>query len=169
MDDQDQRNYQVLPDQLAYRILIDEVDHFDLNTTQAYPLIFTTDFKCFLLEGSPGDRIEWHRHMPNVDEVIIVLEGQLKCSLRQEDGMQDIEIYPDELLYLPGGAEHELEVIGEVDHRSFVVFPSTRVDREELLQAGDHPYDPDDRPVALWVDRERNDVVAIDEDAVQPK
>lgn len=166
MADSDSRNYAVLPDQVAYRIQIDEVDHFDLNTTRAYPLVFTNDFKCFLLEGAPGDGISWHTHMPNVDEVIVGLDGRLKCTLQQDEDKQVIEIRPRELLYLPGGARHELEIVGDQEHRSLVVFPSTRVDREELLEVGGHPYDPDERPVALWMDRDRNEVVTIDENAV---
>lgn len=162
-------NYEFLPDQVGYTVDLDAAQDFEIDSMTSRTGVFTNDFRVNMLEGYPGDGLEWHTHMPNIEQTNICLEGELRAYLEREDGdIQILEIGPGELMYLPGGARHALEVIGEARHRHLNVFTPDAVGRTEQLRTDiDPPYaTKEEWPVALWVDRQRNEVVRKDEGAV---
>lgn len=66
---------------------------------------------------------------------------------------------------LPGGARHKVDAVGDGRHEGMVAMSSDPVARVEMLE-GAAPYRIEDWPVALWVDRKRDEVVEKDEAAV---
>lgn len=162
-------NYAFLPDQQGYTVDLDAAEDFEIDSMTSRTGVFTNDFRVNMLEGYPGDGLEWHTHMPNIEQTNVCLEGELRAYLEREDGdIQILEIGPGELMYLPGGARHALEVIGEGRHRHLNIFTPDAVGRTEQLRTDiDPPYETKENwPVALWVDRQRNEVVRKDEGAV---
>lgn len=110
--------------------------------------------------------IDWHTHVPSFDEVCLCLSGTARCTLEREDGSQQvIDAEPRESVSVPGGARHKIECVGDRRHEGLVAMPSDPVARVEMLE-GATPYRIEDWPVALWVDRKRDDVVETDETAV---
>jgi quercetin dioxygenase-like cupin family protein len=157
-----------LPDQTMYKVALDAADHFEQSQDEVttYPVVITNEFKQLYFEIEPNGTIDWHTHTPGFDEVCLCLAGRAKYTLEQEDGShQVIEIGPREFVYLPGGARHKIEAAGADRHEGLVTMPADPVSRMEMVE-GASPYRLDDWPVALWVDRKRDEVVAKDADAV---
>lgn len=157
-----------LPDQTMYKVELDEASHFEQKQDEVttYPLFITNEFKILYFEIKPTGLIDWHTHTPSFDEVCMCLDGRAKYTLKREDGShQVVEIGPREFVYLPGGARHKIEAVGETRHEGLVAMPADPVARMEMLE-GASPYQIDDWPVALWIDRKRDEVVAKDADAV---
>lgn len=157
-----------LPDQTMYRIELDEATPFEQGADGiwTYPVCITNEFKFLYFEMEPGATIDWHTHTPSFDEVCMSLRGRARYTLEREDGShQVLEIEPRELVYLPGGARHKIEAVGETRHEGLVAMPSDPVARMEMVEGG-APYEFEDWPVALWVDRMRDEVVTRDDDAV---
>lgn len=157
-----------LPDQTMYRVELDAASHFEQggDDVETYPLFITTDFKLLYFEMAPGATIDWHTHTPGFDEVCLCLDGVARYTLERADGShQVLDVGPRESVYLPGGARHKIESVGESRHEGLVAMPSDPVARLEMLE-GESPYRLEDWPVALWVDRQRDEVVRRDDDAV---
>jgi len=72
---------------------------------------------------------------------------------------------PRDPVYIPGGARHKIDAVGDERHEGLVAMPADPVARVEMLE-GASPYRMEDWPVALWVDRKRDEVVEKDDDAV---
>lgn len=72
---------------------------------------------------------------------------------------------PREFVYLPGGARHRIETVGDERHGGLVAMPSDPIACTEMPE-GASPYRIEDWPVSPWVDRERDEVVAKDSEAV---
>lgn len=156
-----------LPDQTMYKVELDRAPHFaQSDDIRTYPLFITNEFKLLYFEMDPGGIIDWHTHTPNFDEVCMCLVGRARYTLEQEDGThQTLDIQPREFLYLPGGARHKIETVGDTSHEALVVMPPDPVARLEMVE-GASPYRIEDWPVSLWVDRTRDEVVMKDADAV---
>lgn len=157
-----------LPDQTMYKVALDAANYFEQSQDEVttYPLFITNEFKQLYFEIEPDGKIDWHTHMPGFDEVCLCLEGRAKYTLEQEDGSyQIVEIGPREFVYLPGGARHKIEAVGDDRHEGLVTMPADPVSRMEMVE-GTSPYRLEDWPVALWIDRKRDEVVAKDADAV---
>jgi quercetin dioxygenase-like cupin family protein len=156
-----------LPDQTMYRIELGEATHFAQgNDVRTYPVCITNEFKLLYFEMDPGGRIDWHTHAPNFDEVCMGLSGRARYTLEREDGShQTLDVGPREFVYLPGGARHEIKTVGDTRHEGLVATPADPVARLEMVE-GASPYRIEDWPVALWVDRKRDEVVMQDTDAV---
>lgn len=157
-----------LPDQTMYKIDLAEASHFEQGQTgvTTYPLAITNDFKLLYFEIAPEGKIDWHTHTPSFDEVCMCLSGRAAYTLeREDDSHQVLEIGPREFVYLPGGARHKIEAVGDATHEGLVAMPSDPVARLEMIE-GATPYRIEDWPVALWVDRTRDEVVAKDSTAV---
>lgn len=157
-----------LPDQTMYKVAWDAVTHFEQggDDVLTYPLVITNEFKLLYFEMAPGATIDWHTHTPGFDEVCLCLDGEACYTLEQEDGShQTVTIEPRESVYLPGGARHKIDAVGDERHEGMVAMPSDPVARVEMLE-GAAPYRIEDWPVALWVDRKRDEVVEKDEAAV---
>jgi quercetin dioxygenase-like cupin family protein len=157
-----------LPDQTLYKVAWDAVTHFEQggDDVLTYPLVITNEFKLLYFEMAPGATIDWHTHTPGFDEVCLCLAGTARYTLEQEDGShQVLDIDPRESVYLPGGARHKIDAVGDERHEGLVAMPSDPVARVEMLE-GAAPYRIEDWPVALWVDRNRDEVVEKDDAAV---
>jgi len=157
-----------LPDQTMYKIEMDAASHFEQGgeDIETYPLAITNEFKLLYFEMAPGATIDWHTHVPSFDEVALSLAGTARYTLERADGShQVLEIDPWESVYIPGGARHKIEAVGDQRHEGLVTMPSDPVARMEMTE-GASPYRIEDWPVALWVDRKRDEVVTKDDDAV---
>lgn len=157
-----------LPDQTMYKVELDEASHFEQNgdDVKTRPLFITNELKILYFEIEPEGMIDWHTHTPGFDEVCMCLDGRAKYTLEKEDGShQVLEIGPREFVYIPGGARHKIEAVGNERHEGLVSMPADPVARMEMVE-GSSPYRIEDWPVALWVDRMRDEVVEKDEDAV---
>jgi quercetin dioxygenase-like cupin family protein len=161
-------DYTHLPDQTMYKIRAEDATSFGQGSddVETYPLCITDEFKLLYFEMAPGATIDWHTHVPGFDEVCMTLDGRARYTLEREDGShQVLDIERMEFVYVPGGARHKIESVGDRRHEGLVAMPADPVARVEMLE-GNAPYHIDDWPVALWVDRKRDEVVAMDEDAV---
>lgn len=156
-----------LPDQTMYKIDLEQAPHFGQNDeVRTWPLCITNEFKLLYFEIDAGGRIDWHTHTPSFDEVCMCLGGRARYTLEQEDGSyQTIDIDPREFVYLPGGARHKIEAVGDSRHEGLVAMPSDPVARLEMIE-GASPYRIEDWPISLWVDRQRDEVVMKDRAAV---
>jgi len=166
-------NYASLPEQRAYTVDIDECKEFLEGTLTGRLPARTNEMILAVGEGEPGDETGWHTHMPDVDQFVAPLSGQLRVTLEQPDETdQVVEVGPGEVLYLPGGARHTMEVVGEDWHRSLVILPSASVTTTSDLSADETAEQTDElssdasSPVGLWVDRMRDELVVRDETAV---
>ena len=157
-----------LPDQKMYKVELDEASQFEQSRGEVatYPLFITNEFELLYFEIEPEGAVDWHTHTPGFDEVCMCLDGRAEYTLEREDGShQVIEVGPREFVYLPGGARHKIEAVGDRRHEGLVSMPADSVPRMEMLE-GASPYRMEDWPVALWIDRMRDEVVEKDEDAV---
>jgi quercetin dioxygenase-like cupin family protein len=150
-----------------YKIDLDETGHFaQSDDIRTYPVCITNEFKLLYFEMDPDGVIDWHTHTPAFDEVSLCLGGRARYTLKQEDGShQTLTLNPREFVYLPGGARHKIETVGDTQHEGLVAMPSDPVARLEMVE-GASPYRIEDWPVSLWVDRIRDEVVMKDADAV---
>lgn len=161
-----------LPDQTMYKIGTEHSEDTDSEGVRSTPLVIrTNEFRLLYFEMEPSEKIDWHTHAPGLDEVNLCLNGQARYILEREDGShQTLEIGPMEFVYVPGGARHKIEAIGERCHESLSAAKFDTVARLEALE-DDTDTDATDTDEtewqdALFVDRKRNEVVALDENYV---
>jgi len=155
-----------LPDQTAYKVDIDAADSFSFEHVTTYPVVITNEIKLLYFEMTPPGGIDWHTHSPQLDQINMCLEGKGRIVLEQEDGSEQTLVYePMELVYLPAGARHKLEAAGDETFKGLSIYQFESLARLEMLE-GFGAYHFDDWPVALWIDRKRDEVVKIDDDAV---
>lgn len=161
-----------LPEQSMYKVQTDPADDEDSEGVRSSPLVIrTNEFRLLYFEMQPTGKIDWHTHVPGLDEVNLCLDGRAKYTLEREDGShQTLEIGPMEFVYLPGGARHKIEAVGEQVHKSLSVAKFDTVARLENLEdfedidrseAGDTDWSD-----ALFVDRKRDEVVSKNEELV---
>lgn len=159
-----------LPEQMMYKIQTAGAEGADADDIHHPPqTIRTNEFRCLYFELEPDETIDWHTHVPDLDEVNLCLEGRAKYTLEREDGSyQTLKIGPMEFVYVPGGARNEIEVVGDQTHRSLSVAKFVSVARLEALEGKPEHAAPEDTdwPDSLFVDRKRNEVVAKNEDLV---
>lgn len=157
-----------LPDQTMYRIRTPGADGATPGSVRMPQTIRTSDFRVLYFELEPSEDIDWHTHVPGLDEVNLCLTGRARYTLEREDGShQTLEIAPMEFVYVPGGARHRIEAIGEQTHRSVSMATFDAVARLEALEdAGEEGTDDSEWRDALFVDRKRDEVVAKNDDVV---
>lgn len=162
------QNFSEYPEQKAYKIDIESSPAFDLDSVQSHPLVWTNEMHVFMFEGEPGSGIDWHTHMPDQDQINIVIQGQAKYTLEQEDGeMQELELDAGQVVYLPGGARHKVEHIGDERVKQISIYKAVSVPRSEMMDGEEYDnYDTDEFPVALWIDRIRDEIVMKDDESV---
>ncbi|MDZ5812901.1 hypothetical protein U4E84_16295 [Halorubrum sp. AD140] len=159
-----------LPEQTMYKIQTAGAEGADADDIQHPPqTIRTNELRCLYFELEPDETIDWHTHVPDLDEVNLCLEGRAKYTLEREDGSyQTLEIGPMEFVYVPGGARNKIEVVGDQTHRSLSVAKSVSVARLEALEGKTEQAAPGDTdwPDSLFVDRKRDEIVAKNENLV---
>lgn len=161
-------DYTHLPDQTAYGVSIEDAGYFEFENVRTYPVVLTNEFKFLYFELTPPGGIGWHTHAPSIDQVNYCMEGHGRITLEKEDGSeQAVDFKSHELVYIPAGARHKLEAVGDELFRGISVYQHEPLARLEMLE-GFHAYDSiQDWPVAVWVDRQRDEVVKLDDDAVR--
>jgi quercetin dioxygenase-like cupin family protein len=160
-----------LPEQTMYKIQTPRVDEVDPESVRMPQTIRTNEFRVLYFEIGPSEQIDWHTHVPGLDEVNLCLTGRAKYTLEREDGShQTLEIAPMEFVYVPGGARHKIEATGEQTHRSVSMARFDSVARlealEDVSQAGETKTDESGWNDALFVDRKRDEVVARNDEVV---
>jgi len=168
----EEMNYDQMPEQKGYKVSIDESETFELlpeldNSMLCRLPTFTNDIKLTVIEGEPGDIINWHTHTPNLDQINVCLEGEIEFTIQQEDGSQQVlRAGPGEVIYVPAGGRHTVEVVGDEYNRTLSIYRHDHVARMEMLEPGYAGYDMNTWPISLWVDVMRDETVAKDDDAV---
>lgn len=159
-------DYTHLPEQTAYGVDIENAGYFEFENVRTYPVVLTNEFKFLYYELTPPGGIDWHTHGPSIDQVNYCLEGHGRMTLEQEDGTeQAVDFEEHQLVYIPAGARHKLEAVGDELFKGISVYQHEPLARLEMLE-GFHGYDSiTDWPVAVWVDRQRDELVKLDEDA----
>ena len=160
-----------LPEQTMYKIQTPRVDEVDPESVRMPQTIRTNEFRVLYFEIGPSEQIDWHTHVPGLDEVNLCLTGRAKYTLEREDGShQTLEIGPMEFVYVPGGARHKIEATGEETHRSVSMARFDSVARLEALEdvsgSGETETDESGWRDALFVDRKRDEVVAKNDEVV---
>ncbi|MDB9302038.1 cupin domain-containing protein [Halorubrum sp. CGM5_25_10-8B] len=159
-----------LPEQTMYKVQTPEAHEGDSEGVRHSPLIIrTNEFRLLYFELGPSGEIDWHTHVPGLDEVNLCLEGRARYTLEREDGShQTLEIGPMEFVYVPGGARHKIEAIGGQAHRSLSAARFDTAARLENLEDVSEESDTDgsEWEDALFVDRKRDEVVAKDDTLV---
>jgi mannose-6-phosphate isomerase-like protein (cupin superfamily) len=161
-----------LPEQTMYRVQTADAEGADADDVRHRPqTIRTNEFRCLYFELGPDEQIDWHTHVPDLDEVNLCLEGRAKYTLEREDGShQTLEIGPMEFVYVPGGARNKIEVVGDRPHRSLSVATFGSVARLEALEdasgTAGAATEQTEWPDSLFVDRKRDEVVAKNDDLV---
>lgn len=170
-------DYTHLPEQTMYKVRTENARDADSAGVRRTPLVVrTNEFRLLYFEMEPGEAIDWHTHAPGLDEVNLCLDGRARYTLEREDGShQTLEVGPMEFVYLPGGARHRIDAVGEAVHRSLSAARFDTVARLEDLEAGEDAENAgaaDDADTgsadtgwtdALFVDRKRDEVVAKDD------
>lgn len=162
-------NFEAVPDQTPYKVSLHDTDYFEIPGGLSHPLVFTSDLATFLFEGDPGGGFDWHTHNPEIDQQYLCLKGSCRFTLEQPDGShQTVELESGELLYLPGGARHKMEIIGDERHEGIDINRHTASGRLEMLLPEFETFDKKEWPIALWIDKLRNEVIQKNEKAVSP-
>lgn len=168
----DELAYEHLPEQTMYKVQTPEARGAGSRDVRQSPLVVrTNEFRLLYFELDPSGRIDWHTHVPGLDEVNLCLEGRARYTLEREDGShQTVEIRPMEFVYVPGGARHRIETIGEQPHRSLSAAKFVTAARLEDLEGGPDAGEVDaagpEWEDALFVDRKRDEVVVKDDTLV---
>jgi|GEM_PF-1045925 len=166
----DELDHTYLPEQTMYKIQTPRVEGVDAESVQMPQTIRTNEFRVLYFEIPPAEKIDWHTHVPGLDEVNLCLTGRAKYTLEREDeSYQTLEIAPMEFVYVPGGARHKIETVGEETHRSVSMARFDSVARLEALEEVSEPGDAGNDSGwqdALFVDRKRDEVVAKNDDVV---
>lgn len=184
-----------LPEQTMYKVRTESSGDADADGVRSTPLVVrTNEFRLLYFELAPGGGIDWHTHVPGLDEVNLCIDGRARYTLERADGShQVLEVGPMEFVYLPGGARHKIEAVGDDVHRSLSAAKFDTVARLEDLEStrdkgddgddtetgddgaatGSDAGDPEDADEtdstdaawqdALFVDRKRDEVVARDD------
>jgi len=166
-----QKDYSVLPSQRAFKIHAPDAPSLAEGETESgvdlRSVMFTNDLMTVYTEASPGEEIPWHSHMPDMYQILINIEGHRIWHYKDNDGEQrSVEAGPGDVVFLPGGAENRVEIVGDGPHKLVATFPRLRVPRVEHL-TGEAPgvYDPKEMPVGAWYDTMRDEFVTTDDES----
>lgn len=159
-----------LPDQTMYKVQTPGAEGVDTDSVQMPQTIRTNEFRVLYFELPPSDEIDWHTHVPGLDEVNLCLTGRATYTLEREDGSyQALTVDPMEFVYVPGGARHKIESVGDQTHRSVSMATFDSVARLEALEDTSEPTETGNDSEwqdSLFVDRKRDEVVAKNDNVV---
>jgi len=159
-------DYSHLPGQTAYRIAVADAECFSYQDIRSFPLVITNELKVLYFEMTPSGVMDWHTHSPQLDQINMCLQGRARLTQGRKDGSEQVlEFGERELVYIPAGARHKMEVVGDEEFTGLSVYQSEPVARLELFEEFGS-YNVDEWPTALWVDRKRDEIVKMNEDAV---
>lgn len=171
------RDYAALQDQTPYHIDIDKIPPLDIGLQARHPIV-THDKIMSVLTGEPGDYINWHTHASTNHQMIVVIEGEVRWTYRDNNGDEDhVDVSAGEAIYLPGSLENKVEVIGDKPSKQIDVLPNLFHQRLENnlgvkgdpSSGGGYGYDKEDDMIptfGLWHDYVRDEVVYKHDEAV---
>jgi hypothetical protein len=156
------KDYDALPLQRTRKVSIERTPFIDTGFETRFPFV-TEDYFFAHSTGYPGDTIDWHSHDPSMYQIMIGVKGTLRIHYVSSAGdARTMDVEPRDFVYLPGGLENKLEVIGDVKHTNVRIQPNVRIPNvERLLGDGEALYHPDDRldATGLWYDTRSESVV----------
>jgi len=128
------KDYSVLPKQQAFKVHApdapDLVEGAGDNLKTVHSVMLTNDMYVTWTTGQPGDVFPLHTHMPEMYQILTTIKGRCVWYYKDNDGNeQSIEAGPGDVVYLPGGAENRVEVIGDEEHIHIGSYPRVRVAR----------------------------------------
>jgi len=175
-------NFENFLPQEGYKIDVRDVEGIDLYSEMADPeslgeegesspeftahLFRSNDFNISYMEGEPGSILDWHTHPPEEYQINFTVAGRIEVSYRTGDGeVHTVEAGPEELVYLPPGAQNKIKVVGDEPARVYVVYRQIVVQQVEQM-VGDADQHTETNP-ALEIDTLRGIVHAIQDGAVE--
>lgn len=176
-------DFDVLLPQEGFKINVDDVDGIDLYSEMDDPealgdaddeqapdftahLFRSNDFNISYLESEPGGVLDWHTHDPDMYQINFTTQGRVEISYRTgDDEVHTVEAGPEELVYLPPGAQNKVKCVGDERVRLYVVYRQMVVPQIEQM-VGEADQHPETNP-ALEIDTIRGILHAIQDDAVE--
>ena len=166
-----EKDYSVLPTQKAHRVhgpsspAVAEGGTGNNQTIRS--VVLTDDISLTWTTGQPGSTIPWHSHMPGLYQLLITTQGHCIWHYKDNEGQEkSIEAGPGDVVYLPGGAENKVEVVGDEPHTHIGVLPREPINRiEQLVGEADDVYDPNELVAGLSIDNTRDRIVHTDDNA----
>lgn len=166
--------YDELPDQIPY--LIDPKagpKYHDLeehgHSFDDWGVVRTNDICVTWSRADPGSVLDWHSHAPDFYQIHVVLKGRIRWYYKDNEGeKQHVEAGPGEVLYLPGGSENKIEVVGDEEHEKILINPRVRMSRlEYFIKEGGYRRQTDfGHEGALVYDNDNDREVDVTEDAI---
>lgn len=166
--------YDELPSQVPYVIdpksgtyyeeLGERGDNFD-----DWKIVRTSDLGVAWTRADPGAEVDWHSHAPDFYQIHVVLKGTIRWYYKDNDGEERyVEASEGEAVYLPGGSENKIEVVGDEEHEKIVITPQLHLTRMEyaLKEGGYRRKSAYSREAALVYDNVNDREVHVEEDAI---
>lgn len=167
-----EKDYGVLPKQQAFKVHApdapDLVEGVGDNLKTVHSVMLTNDIYVTWTTGQPGDVFPVHSHMPEMYQILTTIKGRCVWYYKDNEGNeQSIEAGPGDVVYLPGGAENRVEVIGDEEHIHIGSYPRVRVPRVEQLTGvvPDEVENPKDFRVGVDFDNVRDEYHEIHDDS----
>lgn len=163
------KDYSRLPEQRAFKIDVQEAPEYDVGTDDltVFSPIQTDDISIIWSEAEPGASLAWHSHSPDFYQILMTVRGECRYYYKDNEGeTRTVETGPQEIFYLPGGAENRREVIGDEPHLQIGALKRTRLGRMEYLLEEEYEGGQATTPKAMVYDNMNDEVVHIDETSV---
>lgn len=166
-----EKDYSILPKQRAFGVhgpdaptLFEGVGD---NLTEVHSVMMTNDIYMTWTTGQPGDILPWHSHMPEMYQILTTIKGECIWHYKDNSGNErSIKAGPGDVIYLPGGAENKVEVVGDEEHIHIGSYPRTRVPRVEQLTGivpdGVELFDDPGVGVGVDYDNVRDNIIKTD-------
>ena len=108
----------MLPKQQAFKVHAPDaptlVEGVGTDLQTVHSVMLTNDMYVTWTTGEPGDSFPIHSHMPEMYQILTTIKGECVWYYKDNDGEeQSIEAGPGDVVYLPGGAENRVEVVGD--------------------------------------------------------
>lgn len=162
-----EKDRSALPTQKPWKVDCEKSPILDTGFQSRKP-IETEDVQFIYSTGEPGDVIDWHTHMPDGYQINMCVRGRRKWYYIDNDGNeQTVEIGPNEVVFLPGGMENKVEIVGDEENLTVEIHINEAITRvEQLLGIEGAGYDMEEFKPGLEYDHTHDEVVQMDEDAV---
>lgn len=166
--------YDELPDQIPYLIDPKKGPTYDDlkehgHSFDDWGVVRTNDISVTWGRADPGATLDWHSHAPDFYQIHVVLKGRIRWYYKDNEGEEQfIEAGPGQAVYLPGGSENKIEVVGDEEHEKILINPRLNMNRlEYFIKDGGYRRETDFGNEAALVYDENNDIeVDITEEAI---
>jgi quercetin dioxygenase-like cupin family protein len=164
-----EKNMSEFPKQQPYVVDVEKAPNYPaLDEWDDYGLIGTNEIGVHWATAEPGDVVDWHTHAPDHYQLSITIEGKNRWYYKDNnDEVKSVDVEAGEALYLPGGAENKLEVLGDERHTHLSIVPQRYMMRMEYHMLKDYNLPSQSYDRALTIDNLRDKVVHMDKEAVR--